>query len=150
MRVESKIFGEVTVEDEKVICFEQGIIGLPDFIKYILLYDEEKEEANVSWLQSVDEPALAIPVLNPYLILEDYNPVVEDEWLHSLGEFSEDSLAVLVSVTVPEQIEKMTVNLRAPFIINTKNNKACQLITEGDAGLIKYPVYDILKKKGGE
>lgn len=48
---------------------------------------------------------------------EDYNPVVEDELLSHIGELTEENLVILVTMTVPEQIEQMSVNLKAPIIV---------------------------------
>ena len=42
----------------------------------------------ISWLQSLNEPGLALPVINPVLVMEDYNPVVEEELLSGLGELN--------------------------------------------------------------
>jgi flagellar assembly factor FliW len=57
----------------------------------------------------------------------------------------------MVTVTVPADLTKMTVNLQGPFVINVEERKACQIILEGDKYPVKYPVYDILKSgKAGE
>ena len=49
-------------------------------------------------------------------------------------------------------LTKMSVNLRGPIIINAAEKKACQVIVEGEAYAVKYPIYDILNagKKAGE
>jgi flagellar assembly factor FliW len=58
---------------------------------------------------------------------------------------------VLVTVTVPKEIEKMTVNLKGPIIINAETRKAIQVIVEGDENEVKFPIYAILKaRKDGE
>ena len=65
--------------------------------------------------------------------------------LKNLGDIKEEELLVLATVTVPPEVEKMTSNLKAPFIINAGNLKACQIILDDDKYLIKYPIYEILK-----
>ena len=30
MKVKTKIFGEIEIDEEKVICFENGIVGFPE------------------------------------------------------------------------------------------------------------------------
>ncbi len=57
-------------------------------------------------MQSLDEPVVALPVMNPLAIKEDYNPMVEDELLKPLGEMTPENTFVLVTVTVPEDIKK--------------------------------------------
>ena len=87
MRVQTKWFGEIEVSDEKIITFEKGIIGFEDWKKYTLVYDAEKEEdVSIVWLQAVDEPTLALPIMKPEIVYEAYDPIVEDEIINSLGE----------------------------------------------------------------
>jgi flagellar assembly factor FliW len=70
--------------------------------------------------------------------------MVEDDLLSGLGELIPEETIVLVTVTVPHDIKKMTVNLMAPVIINAKTRKGAQVIlTEGDND-IHFPIYDIL------
>lgn len=151
MTLQTKVFGEVTIEEEKIITFPGGIVGFPDLIQFALLHDEEDGIETIHWLQSLQEPAFAMPVMDPLLVKEDYNPEVDDELLKILGDWEHDELLVLVTVTVPQELEKMTVNLKGPILINGKNRKACQVIVEGEEFKVKFPIYDILQaKKAGE
>ena len=98
MRVNTRLFGEIDIEEEKIITFEKGIIGFPDMKKFTLLHDEEEgANAGIRYLQSLDEPAFAMPVMDPFSIVPDYNPEVADELLRPLGKFTQDSLFVLVT-----------------------------------------------------
>ncbi len=151
MRVKTKYFGEVELDENKVITFDKGLLGFESLKQYTILYDvEEGSSSNISWFQSLDEPALALPVVNPLLVKSDYNPVVEDEVLKSLGEFKDEDLVILLTLTVPTDITKMTSNLKAPLIINSETRKGCQIVVENQDYEVKYNVYDILqqKKKG--
>ena len=57
----------------------------------------------------------------------------------------------MVTVTVPSDLKKMSVNLRGPIVINAAERKACQIIVEGEDYAVKFPIYDILNaKKAGE
>lgn len=152
MKVETRVFGEIDIEDEKIIVFEDGIIGFPDLKKFALIYDEERgKKSEISWLQSMDEPVFALPVMNPLFIKEEYNPMVEEELLKPLGNLTPENTFVLVTVTVPQEVENISINLKAPIIINADEKKAAQIIVEGEE--VKYPIYDIIrpdKKKAGE
>lgn len=151
MTLQTKVFGEVTIAEEKIINFPGGIIGFPDLTEFALIHDEEDGIATIHWLQSIQEPGFAMPVMDPLLVKEDYNPEVDDELLKVLGELEQDELLVLVTVTVPHELEKMTVNLKGPILVNSANRKACQVIVEGDEYKVKFPIYDILQaKKAGE
>lgn len=123
------------------------MIGFPEMQKFTLIYDEEKGNAShIMWFQSMEEPQTAFPVINPVKIKEDYNPTVSEELLRPLGEMQPEDTFVLVTVTVPKEIENMSINLKAPIIINMRNNKAAQIIVEDDLP-VRYKIYDLLKKR---
>ena len=152
MKVNTKIFGEVDIADDKIIEFTGGIIGFPELTKFALIHDEEKGVGvGMRWLQSMQEPGFAMPVMDPLMVKTDYNPEVEDELLKELGDLNEENLLVLVTVTVPSDLTKMSVNLKGPIVINSQTRKACQVIVEGPDYAVKFPIYDILQaRKAGE
>lgn len=147
MVVQTRYFGEIDLSEDKIITFENGIMGFEECKRFTLLYDCEKEEKpSISWLQSLDEKDLALPVVNPFLVKEGYNPIVEDELLKSLGELNDENVVILLTMTIPSDITKMTANLKAPIIINADTQKGCQIIVENQEYDIKYKVYDVLQK----
>mgnify|MGYP003293959241 CR=1 FL=1 len=152
MRVNTRLFGEIEIADEKIITFPNGIIGFADMTKFTLIFDEEQgSSAGIRWLQSLDEPGFAMPVMDPLTVKEDYNPEVDDELLKPLGSWELDELLVLVTVTIPSDLTKMSINLRGPIVINSAERKACQVIVDGEQYAVKFPIYDILNaKKAGE
>jgi len=152
MVIETKIFGEVEVDENKKIKFPQGIIGFPNLTDFMLIHDSESK-GGIRWMQSLQEPAFAMPVIDPLAVMEEYNPQVEDELLKPLGEINEDSTLVLVTITVPHDLTKMTVNLKAPIVINGETRLASQIIVDEEQYVVKYPIYDILqaaKERAGE
>ena len=151
MRVETKKFGTIELDDDKLIHFAGGIIGFPDLKDFALIFDNEKEDGPIRWLQSMQEPGFAMPVIDPLVLISDYNPSVEEELLKDIALENDEDIFVLATLTVPKEIEKMSVNLKAPFVINTRNRKACQIIVEDDSCEVRFPVYEIFKgKKAGE
>ena len=151
MKIKTKIFGEIEIADDRIITFPSGIIGFPELTKFALLHDEESGSGAMHWMQSLQEPAFAMPVMNPLIVMPDYNPEVEDELIKPIGELLPEEILVMVTVTVPSDLTKMSVNLKGPIIINAVEKKACQVIVEGEQYPVKFPVYDILNaKKAGE
>ena len=151
MKINTKVFGEVEIADDKIIHFPSGIVGFPELTEFTLLHDEEKGAGSIHWLQSIQEPGFAMPVMDPLLGWTDYNPEVDDELLKPLGGLDPEEILVLVTVTVPSDLKKMSVNLRGPIIINAAAKKACQVIVEGEGYQVKYPIYEILSaRKAGE
>jgi len=148
MRANTRLFGEIDIEEEKIITLENGMIGLPEFQKFALIFDEEKERktSSVMWFQSMDDPQTAFPVMQPNAVKPDYNPTVNDEVLSSLGELKEENTYVLVTLTASSDVKETSVNLKAPIVINTDTRKGCQIIVEDDYP-VKYKIYDAVKGK---
>ena len=143
--IETRIFGKVSIGEDRVINFANGILGFPDLKRFTLLHDVARgSNAGIHYLQSIDEPGFAMPVMNPMIVRPDYNPKVQEEYLAPVGDITKEETLLFVTLTVPGDVKKMTVNLRAPIIINVERRTACQLIAEGDEYDIKYAIYDIV------
>lgn len=91
-----------------------------------------------------------MPVMDPLLVSPEYNPAVDDEILKPVGELVPDETLVLVTVTVPKDIKAMSVNLKAPIIINVAERKAIQIILDSDQYMVKFPIFSILEEKKKE
>ncbi len=144
MIAETKYFGKIDIEEEKIIEFPMGIIGFENLRKFALIFDVDKEERPaISWLQSLEEPLMALPVINPADIKVDYSPIIEDELTKRIGDPADEDLLIFVTMSIPTDLTKMTANLKAPIIINTKNRQAMQVIVENDDYQIKYNVYEV-------
>lgn len=147
MLVKTRHFGEINLDEDKVLTFEDGLIGFEDCKRYTILYNNEEGENNtISWLQSLDMQELALPVISPLSVLADYNPIVEDEVLKPLGELTEENVIILLTLSVPSDITKMSANLKAPLVINADTKKGCQIIAENPDYVVKYNIYDLVKK----
>lgn len=149
VEVITKAFGKIAIDNEKIIRFEHGILGFPDLKDFTLIFDIEKgAESSIKWLQSLQEPNFAMPVMNPELVMEGYTPVFDRELLRPLGEnLDSENILILVTVTVPKDVKQTTVNLKAPIIVSVEERKAVQLICDDDSYSIKYAVYDKLMAK---
>ena len=153
MLIATKNFGEIEIDDGKIIHFPAGIIGFPELTDFALVHDDEQGTGNVHWLQSLQEAGFAMPVMDPLIVAPDYNPVIDDDIFAPIGHLTENEMLILVTLTVPKDITTMSVNLKGPLVINAATRKACQVILEDKQYEIKFPIYDILnaaKSEGGE
>ncbi|HBA96900.1 MAG TPA: flagellar assembly protein FliW [Lachnospiraceae bacterium] len=139
MKVDTKYFGEIEIGDEKIVHFDNGILGFEDYKDYTILYDIESEGRSFfSWLQSIDEKALAFPIVNPFKADENYNPHVNDEMLKPIGSYTEEDLVIFLLATIPADVKETSVNMRAPLIINAATRKGIQLILDSPEYEIKH------------
>lgn len=149
MLIDTRCFGKVDIADEKIVHFPEGLLGFENLKDYTIIYDiTNGKRAKIAWLQSVEEPELALPVINPFDVMEDYNPTVDEELLKVLGDVTPENIVVLLVVTVPSEVEKTTANLKAPIIMNSDERLGAQIIVENKDYVIKYPI--IKKTRGGE
>ena len=151
MKVKTRICGEIEVREDKTIEMIGGLIGFEALKNYVLINEEDdKDRKGVMWLQSVDEGSIALPTMDPTIVYPSYAPVIPEEILAGLGDFDKDEYLILVALTVPKKIEDMSVNLRAPIILDVDTRIGCQVIVDDEDCPVKYPIYDILKKKESE
>ncbi len=53
MKAATRLFGEIEIDESKIITFEDGIIGFPDMKKFTLIFDEEKRGQTIHFLVTV-------------------------------------------------------------------------------------------------
>ena len=134
--LESTRFGTIDVAPEAVIEFERGLIGLSGS-RYTLLADEE--DATFLWLHSLDDPALAIPVTNPFRFFGTYEVVLSDQESERIGITDPEQADVYVTVRAAEQIEDFACNLRAPILVS--GGRGHQVINEADDAPVRAALF---------
>lgn len=129
--------------EDKIITFVNGILGLEDYKEYILLNHPDTDI--LKWLQSNDNPNVALPVANPAYFFPDYRPLIRTEELETIKISSPEDAFLLCVITVPKDPKNTTINLKAPIIINLDNLLADQIICENEEYHIRHPL--IFKQK---
>lgn len=149
MLVKTRFFGEAQIDEEKILTFENGIMGFEEMKRWTIIYDIEKgADGAISWFQSLDEPGLALPIISPYSITDVYSPIVEDELLKPLGEFRDEELLVFLVLTIPgENPKEATANFKAPILINPMNKKGLQMIANNEDYYVKHKLSEMVKNK---
>ena len=145
MIINTTRFGQVQIQAEDLVTFPEGLLGFFDLKRYVFLEDPHDEI--FAWLQSVEEPAIAFPVLEPELFTAHYAPQLLRTDLEGLGFRSGDVLRTFCIVTIPEDPTQMTANLKAPVIINLRNRQARQCVLQDNQLAIREPIFEILQKK---
>ena len=144
MQIDTVRFGEVNIDEEKLIMFDEGIPGLEEYRRYALLQFEESYP--IIWLQSVDDGGICLPVLDTYAVLSGYVFDIDDADVKALELGGPEELHVVSVLVIPEDIQGMTVNLAAPIIINTTTGKARQIMLGGGDYNVRAPIFqDIFK-----
>lgn len=149
MIIETNKFGSFDTKDSKIIDFPSGLPGFEDLHKFIIL--EIGETNPIYWLQSTEDRSISLPVIITFEILDNYNIDIRDNDLEELQFESKNDLLIMNVVVIPTEIDKMTVNLAAPIIINAKHGIAKQIIIDATELSVRFPVYEAIMKsiKGG-
>ena len=146
MFIETTHFGQIEINEADILNFEEGIIGFEDVKKFGII-DSEDPESPFKWIQAVDKPELAFALVDPFKIKKDYDFDLTDEAVEYLEVKDASEVMVFSIVVVPEDIKKISMNLKAPLIINKTNNKASQIILDTDKYTVRHLILDELQKQ---
>ncbi|HNW93095.1 MAG TPA: flagellar assembly protein FliW [bacterium] len=142
MEITSKPFGKVTVADDSIITVPEGLYGFEEFKRYVML--SNPDERPFSWLQAVDNPRLAMVVVNPGEVFgARFAPKPAAADLLALEVQSPANLVFCCIVVVPEDPKLMTVNLKGPVALNMATRRARQIILLNE----EYTVRHLLLKE---
>jgi len=138
LNIETTRFGNVAIDETKIIHFPEGLLGFPEQKDYVLL--EHKSDSPFFWLQSVDRPDLAFILTNPFFLDKDYlkNLSPNEETLFQCREG--DSVSVFALVTIPPgKVEEMTVNLLGPVVVETEARVGRQVVIPNSGYSHRHP-----------
>lgn len=111
--MQSVRFGTVELADEALVEFPLGLIGLPGS-GYAFL--DVSPQSGIRWLHSTEDPALALPVIDPRVALPGFELAVGVEERERVGA-DLDRAEVYVTVRATPDPAQSTVNARAPLIV---------------------------------
>lgn len=126
MRIEGTKFGTIEVDPSTLIRFPNGLVGFPTECEFVLL--ERSGGKLVGYLQSVQTPGLAFPVLDAAQF-EGYPDPSAVDLANGVG-LPTDDLAVLVIVSVQPQTKLLQANLLAPILIDVATRCAAQCVLD--------------------
>lgn len=128
MDIFSTRFGAVEVQPEDVIHFPEGLVGLEERRDWVLLAEAQNDA--VAWLQNVDRADVALAVVSPRRFVPDFQMRVARRELDPLA--LDEIRAAQVLVIVGRTERSLTLNLKAPIVINLRRRLARQVIANGD------------------
>jgi flagellar assembly factor FliW len=124
MEVTTTRFGTLQAPPSDILLFEHGLIGLRHCRQWIVLADAQNPA--LGWLQCVDDPDMAVGVVSPRRFVPDYQLRVSKQDLAPLGlsNLREAQVVVIVS----RRPEGLSLNLRAPLVINVEARRGRQVV----------------------
>jgi flagellar assembly factor FliW len=139
MKIATKFFGLIEVDEKEFINFNHGIPGFENFHQYIVkIY---KEQSPFLVMQSTEKADLAFILIELEQIVPGYAIDLDDDIVAELKLTDPEEAVVRVIVTLPEDVCKSTVNLAAPIVINFKIGLAKQIILNNPEYGLKHPLF---------
>lgn len=143
MIVKTGRFGQITVNEEEKIQFPAGVLGFPELTQFCLV--DPGDETLILWLQSLENPQVAFPILEPKIFKPDYVARLSALELRELKLENINQSAVFTILTIPEDVIQMTANTKAPLVVNLRDQVGRQVVLQENEYQIRHPMFRELK-----
>jgi flagellar assembly factor FliW len=130
MLIETTRFGEIDVAEKSIMHMPQGMLGFESCKRFVLL--EDRPDTPFKWLQAIDDPKLAFVVIDPTEFFSDYEFELTDEDADSLDLKDSTDAAIVTTVTIDGENDKVTTNLVGPVVINSRTLTAKQIVLQDE------------------
>ena len=120
--------GTVQYRTIDIITFRNGLYGFEDYDRFVFVVHDEFKPFR--WLVSLDDPELMFTVIDPTLVCKDYDPQLNHDTIEQLWTL----------VSIDESNNKVTVNLRAPIIIQENGRQGEQIISPVEAYELRFEI----------
>ncbi len=127
IRLSKTRFGDLEVDDSRAVTFPRGLIGFPEARQFVLL--EPRGSSRVAWLQSIDVPELAFPVIDGASVGQAYPQPEPPELARSAGLGSAE-LALLVIVAATGEGRSLVANMLAPLVVDLRSRTGAQVVLD--------------------
>lgn len=143
VKISTVRFGELEVSAEEIISFPEGILGFANLHRYCLV--DTGDDTLILWLQSLDDANVAFPVLEPKIFKNDYIAKLSSQELKQLKLDSINQSIVFTILTIPRDVAQMTANLKAPIVVNLREQIGKQVVLQENEYTLKHLMFKELK-----
>ena len=126
-------FGEITVDASKTVFFPRGLLGMPDKARFVVASFPNAKMQQFTLLQSLDDTSVSFITLplemrNAIIAYPDLKAACNDL------QIDESQAAILLIVSVHRQLDqvKLSVNARAPLLLNAATRSGAQYVFHQD------------------
>lgn len=138
MKLNTRMLGEVDIQEEDRIVFHQGLPGFESLKEYVLLKTED--DIPFSFLQSTEDEQVSFIVTNPFWFYKEYEFQLSTSAKEALLLADPHDLTIWSIVSIPDALENATLNLQAPVLINTRERLGAQVILHDTGYHPKHPL----------
>jgi flagellar assembly factor FliW len=138
MIIETAQFGDIEIEDNELFHFAVGLPGFEIYKRFIFF--QPPESVPFSFMQCADNGELSFIVTSPFDFYRDYDFELSDQIQQELSIETEKDIAIWSVVSIGDSLDKATVNLLAPIVVNRRTREARQIILHGTEYKTKHPL----------
>ncbi len=118
-------FGSQEIDPASVLHFPEGLAGFEDLHAFKLFHEEGKP--TVFYLQSLDNPDVRFPVVNPDSFQVSYECVLSDQELATLQLDDTADVAMLITLAQVGNLDRgVHANFMGPIMLNTRKRIGLQ------------------------
>lgn len=139
MWINTTRFGEVEVDETRIISFPKGLLGFAAYKQYVLL--ESGQDSCFWWLQSIEVADLAFVVTDPSVFVPTYQVPMRAEQMVEMGLTSVDKAQVFVIVNKRGHV--LTGNLQGPLVIDVEKRNGEQLVLSDRRFTTRVPLVEL-------
>lgn len=148
MKINTKDFGIVEVEENAVYEFDSGLYGFEEVKRYAIFH-QSFDGVSLLNLQAVDNISPSFLVLEPWDLYPDYCPTLTEEDLKLCDVSDINELIFLVITNVSTSIGELSVNIKSPVVLNPKSKKGRQVILQNPDYKVRYHPF-LQEEKDGD
>lgn len=131
-------FGEITVPEEDVFTLKWGLPGFGFLREFVVLALEDQKP--YVWLQSLERPEIAMPLIDPWALFDDYDPKLPPVTASVLEIERPDDFCLMCVCVVGPEAKELTVNLLAPIVFNLRLRTGRQVMLEDCDYSVRTPI----------
>ncbi len=128
VKLNTRLFGELEFDEAIVYHFPNGLPGFEELRRFVVITDKDTDP--LRWLLSVEEPNIGFPILEIGRVAPELTKEMSSDELKSSS--------IFIVVTLSRDPEPMTVNLKAPVILNNAERTGKQIVINSDKYSTKH------------
>lgn len=138
MKIQTRTFGTIEIDEERIIHFVEALPGLEGVAKYALLDSNPASPFKV--LQVTDDPERSFLVADAKALFPDYRVEPDAGELADLELQDPERAVVMAIVNLHREPRRLTANLKAPIFVNAEKFLAKQIVLRDGDYCVDEPI----------
>lgn len=143
MKIQTSRFGDIDIDMNLIYKFPAGIPGFEELTRFIVITLDGQE--GFSYLQPIDQGEISFIIVDPFEFFPNYSFDIPEQVITELDIQQESEVIVFAIATVKDEVDKATVNLVAPVIMNLRSKLGKQVILINRDYETRHPLFQPLK-----